>query len=53
MSNTYTREVEDWQDAPVSVNEVRLANLAKAYAELASMFCKDPMKCEAFVEAVK
>jgi hypothetical protein len=49
---TYTREVEDWQNAPVSVNDQKLAALAAAYAKLCSEVCKDPMKCEAYRAAV-
>jgi hypothetical protein len=31
----------------------KLAALAKAYAELCDQFQKDPMKCEAYRQAVK
>ncbi len=52
MSYAYTREVEDWQNAPVSINDVRLAALVIAFAKLCEQFQKDPMKCEAFKNAV-
>lgn len=53
MSNAYTREVEDWQTAPVSINDQKLEALAKAFAELCDQFQKDPMRCAAYREAVK
>ena len=51
MVHAYTREVEDWQNAPVSQADT-LSELAAAFADLSRKFCKDPLKCDAYRDAI-